>query len=69
MAEESLDDSFGSATILTELNLPEAVELAQYVASQNVKYQLHLLVTPERAEEYSAAVNQYGVNGAEFIHP
>ncbi len=56
IAAEKISDSFGSATFLTEMALPQAVELAEYVAGENVKYQLHLAVTAEKAEDWSAAL-------------
>ncbi|WP_179038234.1 DUF3383 domain-containing protein [Limnobaculum xujianqingii] len=56
IAAEKVSDSFGSATFLTELALSQAVELAEYVAGENVKYQLHLMTTLENAEDYSAAL-------------
>ncbi|MGK5722384.1 DUF3383 family protein, partial [Proteus mirabilis] len=56
IASEAVSDSFGSATFLTELSLENAVELAQYVAGENVKYQLHLSVTNQNAEDFSGAL-------------
>ena len=56
IASEAVSDSFGSATFLTELSLEHAVELAQYVAGENVKYQLHLSVTNQNAEDFSGAL-------------
>ncbi|KMJ46896.1 phage protein [Xenorhabdus khoisanae] len=56
LAAEKISDSFGSATFLTDIALTQAAELAQYVAGENVKYQLHLAVTAERAEDWSAAL-------------
>ncbi|MBD2812296.1 DUF3383 family protein, partial [Xenorhabdus sp. Vera] len=53
IAAEKVSDSFGSATFLADIALPQAAELAQYVAGENVKYQLHLTVT---AENWSAAL-------------
>ena len=53
---EQVSDSFGSATFLSELSLEQAVTLAQYVAGENVKYQLHLSVTKDNAEDFSAAL-------------
>ncbi|MDC9591179.1 DUF3383 domain-containing protein [Xenorhabdus sp. XENO-10] len=53
---EKVSDSFGSATFLTDMSLQPAIELAQYVAGENVKYQLHLNVTADNAEDYSAAL-------------
>ena len=47
---------FGSATFLSELSLEQAVTLAQYAAGENVKYQLHLTVTKDNAEDFSAAL-------------
>ncbi|MGJ0637425.1 DUF3383 domain-containing protein [Xenorhabdus bovienii] len=56
MAAEKVSDSFGSATFLIDIPLQQAIELAQYVAGENVKYQLHLNVTADNAEDYSAAL-------------
>ncbi|MDR0805946.1 MAG: DUF3383 domain-containing protein [Enterobacteriaceae bacterium] len=56
IASEKISDSFGSAAFLTELAINQAVELAQYVSGENVKYQLHLLVKPESTEDFSAAL-------------
>ncbi|CDL85470.1 DUF3383 domain-containing protein [Xenorhabdus szentirmaii] len=56
MAAEKVSDSFGSATFLADMALPQAVELAQYIAGENVKYQLHLNVTAENVEDWSAAL-------------
>ncbi|PHM70348.1 DUF3383 domain-containing protein [Xenorhabdus sp. KJ12.1] len=56
IAAEKISDSFGSATFLTDMALPQAVELAEYVAGENVKYQLHVSVTAEKAEDWSAAL-------------
>lgn len=56
MIAEQISDSFGSATFLDELPLEHAVALAQYVAGENVKYQLHLTVNEDHAEDFSAAL-------------
>ncbi|VDY34659.1 Protein of uncharacterised function (DUF3383) [Morganella morganii] len=56
MVAEQVSDSFGSATFLTELPAEQAVPLAQYVAGENVKYQLHLSVSADNAEELNSAL-------------
>lgn len=46
IAAESVSDSFGSATFSDEdVTLDQAVALAQYVAEQNVKYQIYFSVS------------------------
>lgn len=56
IAAEKISDSFGSATFLTELPVEQSVELAEYVAGENVKYQLYLSVSDKQAEIYSKAL-------------
>ncbi|MEY0026212.1 DUF3383 domain-containing protein [Providencia rettgeri] len=56
LVAEQVSDSFGSATFLTDIPLELVTPLAQYVSGENVKYQLHLNVTPDNAEEFSAAL-------------
>lgn len=56
IAAEKISDSFGSATFIDPLTLDQAVALAQYVASENVKYQLHLSISAADAEDFSAAL-------------
>nr|WP_314265599.1 DUF3383 domain-containing protein [uncultured Moellerella sp.] len=56
MLAEQVSDSFGSATFVDELALEQVVTLAQYVAGENVKYQLHLSVSEDKAEEFSSAL-------------
>lgn len=53
---EQVSDSFGSATFLDEMSLEQAVPLGQYVAGENVKYQLHLSVSKGKVEDFSAAL-------------
>ncbi|MGY0378007.1 DUF3383 domain-containing protein [Providencia sp. PROV170] len=53
---EQVSDSFGSATFLDEMPLEQAVALAQYVSGENVKYQLHLNVSKNKVEDFSAAL-------------
>ncbi|WP_193016128.1 DUF3383 domain-containing protein [Proteus sp. FME41] len=55
-AAEVISDSFGSATFLTELSVEQSVELAEYVAGENIKYQLYLSVPDKQAEIYSKAL-------------
>ena len=56
IAAEAISDSFGSATFLTELSVEQSVELAEYIAGENVKYQLYLSVPDKQAEIYSKAL-------------
>ncbi|EUD10443.1 DUF3383 domain-containing protein [Providencia alcalifaciens] len=56
MVAEQVSDSFGSATFLGELTLEHAVPLAQYVSGENVKYQLHLSISENKVEDFSAAL-------------
>ncbi|SFN20023.1 Protein of unknown function [Izhakiella capsodis] len=56
IAAENISDSFGSATFIDPLTCDQAVVLAQYVAGENVKYQLHLHVSAADAEAFSAAL-------------
>lgn len=56
MAAEKISDSFGSANFIDPLTLEQAVVLAQYVAGENVKYQLHLNISATDAEAFSAAL-------------
>lgn len=56
MAAEKISDSFGSATFIDPLTLDQAVALAQYVAGENVKYQLHLNISAADVEDFSAAL-------------
>ncbi|MBC8653146.1 DUF3383 domain-containing protein [Providencia vermicola] len=53
---EQVSDSFGSATFLDEMPLEQAVALAQYISGENVKYQLHLNVSKNKVEDFSAAL-------------
>lgn len=63
MVAEQVSDSFGSATFLDEMSLEQAVPLAQYVAGENVKYQLHLSVSKGKVEDFSARINRYCLCG------
>ncbi|URG13033.1 DUF3383 domain-containing protein [Stenotrophomonas phage B2] len=57
IAAEEVSDSFGSASFgATNLDLGEAVELAEYVAAANVKYQQYWVVNRQNAEAWSAAM-------------
>ena len=56
IAAEAISDSFGSVTFLTELTVEQSVELAEYIAGENVKYQLYLSVPDKQAEIYSKAL-------------
>lgn len=57
LAAEQVTDSFGSASFDdASMTLEQAIELASYVAEQNVKYQLYLSVSRENYESWSAAL-------------
>lgn len=56
IAAEELTDSFGSASFQDPMTLEQAVDLATYVASQNIKYQLYLSVSRADYEAWSAAL-------------
>lgn len=56
IAAEQLTDSFGSASFQDPMTLEQAVDLATYVASQNIKYQLYLSVSRADYEAWSAAL-------------
>lgn len=56
IAAEELTDSFGSASFQDAMTLEQAVDLATYVASQNIKYQLYLSVSRADYEAWSAAL-------------
>ena len=54
---EEITDSFGSATFSDEtMTLDQAVELATYVAGQNIKYQLYISVSRANYETWAAAL-------------
>lgn len=56
IAAEDLTDSFGSASFQDTMTLEQAIDLATYVASQNIKYQLYLSVIRADYETWSAAL-------------
>lgn len=57
IAAENLSDSFGTATFSDELvTLDQAIELATYVAAQNVKYQIYFSVSRDNYAAWSAAL-------------
>lgn len=56
IAAEQLTDSFGSASFQDPMTLEQAVDLATYVAGQNIKYQLYLSVSRADYEAWSAAL-------------
>jgi len=56
IAAEQLTDSFGSASFQDPMTLEQAVDLAAYVAGQNIKYQLYLSVSRADYEAWSAAL-------------
>lgn len=57
IAAENVSDSFGSATFSDEtVSLEQAVALAQYVAEQNVKYQIYFSVSRSNYAAWSEAL-------------
>lgn len=56
IAAEEITDSFGSASFQDDMTLEQAVDLATYVAAQNIKYQLYLSVSRANYETWSAAL-------------
>lgn len=57
LAAEQISDSFGSATFSDEsVTLEQIVDLAAYVAAQNVKYQLYVSVSRASYESWAAAL-------------
>jgi hypothetical protein len=57
IAAENISDSFGSATFSDEdVTLDDAIALATYVASKNVKYQIHFSVSRTNWQAWSAAL-------------
>ena len=56
IAAEEITDSFGSASFQDDMTLEQAIDLATYVAAQNIKYQLYLSVSRANYETWSAAL-------------
>lgn len=56
LAAEQITDSFGSASFGIDINLDDAIEVAEYVSSQNVKYQMYWSVNSANSEAWSAAM-------------
>lgn len=56
IAAEDVSDSFGSAYFIDSPDLDELIPVAEYVAAENVKYQLHIDVPRAEAADYSAAL-------------
>lgn len=62
-AAEDITDSFGSASFPgRNLSLEEAIEVAEYVAAANVKYQMYWAVTADTADAWHAALQQTASN-------
>lgn len=62
IAAEQTTDSFGSASF-ESLTLSEALELAAYVAEQNIKYQLYVSVSRADAAAWSEAFSAFASTG------
>lgn len=56
VAAEQITDSFGSASFQGILPIEQTLDLAAYVAEQNIKYQLYVTVDRTNYETYSAAL-------------
>lgn len=57
LAAENISDSFGSATFSDEdMTLDQAIALATYVASKNVKYQIYFSVSRANYQAWAAAM-------------
>lgn len=57
IAAENVTDSFGTATFSDEtMTLVQAIDLATYVAAQNIKYQLYLSVSRANYASWAAAL-------------
>jgi hypothetical protein len=60
---EQVTDSFGTVSfgngslIANIITVPQALELAQYIAAQNVKYQLYVQASKASAQDYEAALD------------
>lgn len=63
LAAEDITDSFGSASFGATVDLESAVEVAEYVSSENVKYQMYWSVNSINAEDWNAAMIGTASNG------
>lgn len=52
---EQVSDSFGTASFGSAVGLAEAIELSEYIAGENVKYQIYWSVNASTAAAWSAA--------------
>ena len=52
---EQVSDSFGTASFGSTVGLAEAIELSEYIAGENVKYQIYWSVNASTAAAWSAA--------------
>lgn len=56
LAAEQITDSFGSASFGAQVTLEQAVPVAEYVSSENVKYQMYWSVNSINAQDWNAAM-------------
>lgn len=63
LAAEQITDSFGSAAFGVAVALEEAIPVAEYVSSENVKYQMYWSVDSTNAESWNAAIIGTASNG------
>lgn len=62
-AAEQVSDSFGTASFGATIALADAVPLAEYIAGENVKYQMYWSVSASTAAAWSAALIGTASNG------
>lgn len=55
-AAEQVTDSFGSASYGADIALEDAIDVAEYVSGENVKYQMYWSVDASNADAWSAAM-------------
>src|SRR5690606_20706026 len=53
---EQVTDSFGSASYGADIALEDAIDVAEYVSGENVKYQMYWSVDASNADAWSAAM-------------
>lgn len=62
LAAEQITDSFGSASFGVAIDLEDAIDVAEYVSSENVKYQMYWSVNSVNAQDWNAAMVQTASN-------
>lgn len=68
----NISDNFGTLTFLDDMNVANAVEVAEFIAEKNVKHQLYFKVNAKNAQDWSKklinipSVGLFLANGSEF---